>query len=457
MRRSKFALALVLGVVGGLALALVAPSTAQEGGAPAAPAEDPKVAEATRTVAAMRAEIERLSPRRFSGDVGVAWQTEDEFRAFVVAEMEKEYPPEVAAGTQAAWVALGLLPEGTDLRAAMADAVVSQAAAYYLAEKDTFFIVKADLPKSVLAPMILHELQHAMQDQRLGLDALMTAAVASKNGDQAQAARFVFEGEANWLMSVYAMKQMGIDLMSGAEPGGTYLRMQADMPFDQLMQLMKVQAGAMGPSGQKMMDDTLKIPRFIIRGLFDAYNRGQVAVHLAYHHGGWEAVDALFKNPPTSTEQMLHPKEKLFGDEREEPVSVPAPDLSEVLGEGWIKVYEDTLGEGGILILLTDQLPAAARATGPKAAAGWGGDRFAAWALAGSTRPIVAWLSVWDAEAEAAEFAKAYGAAATPRNTARNWPAASVEAKGTAVAVVEGADGELAAKLAAALLAAAPK
>jgi hypothetical protein len=111
--------------------------------------------------------------------------------------------------------------------------------------------------------------------------------------------------------------------------------------------------------------------------------------------GGWDAIDAAFGDPPASTEQILH-IEKYSA--REAPVTVDLPDdLAKKMGSGWSVVLEDTMGEHQTAIWL------GAVAAAADASAGWGGDRITmlggpdgAWAIA--------WQTVWDTEADAAEF-----------------------------------------------------
>ncbi len=68
--------------------------------------------------------------------------------------------------------------------------------------------------------------------------------------------------------------------------------------------------------------------------------------------GTFDGVDALFANPPESTEQVLHP-EKLSS--REAPVAVAFPDdLAARLGDGWCVALQDTFGEFQLRILLAD-------------------------------------------------------------------------------------------------------
>ncbi len=118
----------------------------------------------------------------------------------------------------------------------------------------------------------------------------------------------------------------------------------------------------------------------------------------AYGHGlSLEEGNALLTHPPASTEQVLHP------DKRHEPFQ--AIDLAQAraaLPAECELVFEDTLGELHIAVLFRDL-------DGPGRSAaweGWDGDRWLA-ARCGERREFV-WLTAWDSESDAAEFAAAY-------------------------------------------------
>ncbi|MCZ6573398.1 MAG: hypothetical protein O7C98_09570, partial [Planctomycetota bacterium] len=353
--------------------------------------EDLRQARAEQMVKAMRARIEELTPRRFTQKVDVGFQTKSEFRAAAEEMMAEELPPELVEGQSTAWAALGLMPLNTDLQEMLLDVVVSQAAAYYNPKTDTFYVV-AELPKGQAETIFLHELQHAMQDQVLGLDDIWAKALESGNDDRAQAVRFLVEGEATYLMTVHELGKM-LKRMK-APPGqldaalGAQLKAASNMPYDKMMASMEAMAKTIGGDMAEATRKAKELPPFVMRSLIDAYYRGAYAVHEVKAARGWKGVDELFADPPTSTEQMLHPH-KLLGDKREEPIAVEVPvKVARELGEGWTKAYESTLGEASILILLTDQMPKAQRDAAVAAAAGWGGDRFVAFRRLGGIKLV---------------------------------------------------------------------
>jgi hypothetical protein len=129
-------------------------------------------------------------------------------------------------------------------------------------------------------------------------------------------------------------------------------------------------------------------------------------------HRPFGAVDALWNEPPASTEQVLHPEKY---DACEAPIPVDAAALPTLAGFGRPSA-SDVLGEWAIRTWLGATLPAEIAA---RAAAGWGGDRVGIYtpqatapaptdggAAAPAGAPL-AWLTVWDGPAEADDFARA--------------------------------------------------
>ena len=140
----------------------------------------------------------------------------------------------------------------------------------------------------------------------------------------------------------------------------------------------------------------------------------------------WPALSRLYADPPRSTEQILHPEKYLV--RRDDPQLVLLPDV-----RGMLERF----------------LPEAEAGT---AGAGWGGDQFHPYEGAGGARRALVFLTAWDGEADAREFADAYarlvpkkfpaarsGRGGGNRWTWRHgWDALVVERQGADVLVMEG-------------------
>jgi len=131
-------------------------------------------------------------------------------------------------------------------------------------------------------------------------------------------------------------------------------------------------------------------------------------VQTLQRQGGFAAVDSAFRDPPQSTEQILHPEKYTA---REAPVAVQLPELAAALGEGWRQTATDTLGELDLRILIQQF---GDRQTAERAAAGWGGDRYAL-LEDDAGRAAVAIKTTWDSAPDAQEFFRAYSDAVRKR------------------------------------------
>lgn len=136
------------------------------------------------------------------------------------------------------------------------------------------------------------------------------------------------------------------------------------------------------------------------RRVFFARDHGVAFLSAGRRAQGWKVLRRALSAPPVSTEQVLHP-EKYFC-EKDLPIVVRPP--NPLLGIGaWDVIDEDTLGEFGTSLVLSQGNEAE---TAAKAAAGWGGDRWQVFRSSEGALGLV-WLTVWDTEADAREFASA--------------------------------------------------
>lgn len=285
--------------------------------------------------------------------------------------------------------------------------------------------------------VMAHELNHALQDQTWNI--LEAQKSIRDNSDEVAAIKSIIEGEA---------KNVEWDFTFGGKPSLDHMAVQQQMnqtPWQ------IVQADSQMGGGQFK-----GVPPYLVETLTFPYFPGAKFVNALRKEGGWETVNAAWKNPPRSTEQILHPKEKFLGENREDPSVVEVRGIGPALGIGWKKLTEDTLGEysiGFVIRRFTDNKVAAARV----ASEGWQGDRFYVYRHedAAAHAPILVWVSTWDSEKDAREFTAAYGAAlakkhpnahSTPRRDGAGRHMYVFEnkmyacaVKGTTVVVVEGA------------------
>ena len=246
-----------------------------------------------------------------------------------------------------------------------------------------------------------HEFVHALQDQHYDLEALTDEALDS---EARAAVRALAEGEAELVQSLYLFDN---DFFTEEE----------------------IEAIRNNTGGEEQADLLNTVPPVLINDMIFPYTAGVDFVVELYREGGFAAIDAAWANPPRSTEHILHPDRYLAGDA---PQIVALAPLTATLGAGWELVDEDIMGEFYLRQYLAQQLPASAVG---RAAAGWGGDRYAVYHNAAAGALVMALRLVWDTPADAQEFAAAYadypaallGVVATPQPDGGNcWVADEV-------------------------------
>ncbi|HEV2905108.1 MAG TPA: hypothetical protein VGW32_08680, partial [Pyrinomonadaceae bacterium] len=265
-------------------------------------------------------------------------------------------------------------------------------------------------------PIMAHELVHALQDQHFNLRRFEQW--PDGDSDAQLAAHALIEGDATLAMSQYVMKN----------------------PLRALGFLKSISQSGMAS------EELNKAPRALRETLLFPYQEGMTWARVVHQYGGWSNVSKSFTNLPQSTEQILHP-EKYFVNEA--PVTVSLPDIRTSLGRGWRRIESDVNGEWSLYLILDQFLKSSPDSK--RAAAGWGGDRYAVYE---NQRGQVVYVSVsaWDTEKDAREFFDAYvkrtrlrypGAQALAV-TATGWSArtaegnVSIEIRGKRIVVTEG-------------------
>jgi hypothetical protein len=234
--------------------------------------------------------------------------------------------------------------------------------------------------------LLAHEIAHAITDQRFGLRRALGLSVDGRRllGGDAQRARVALvEGDAT------------LAALATIDARETFLGPSA------LAALLDRMRAATAPGLPPWL---ATLSRFVhADGL-----RFTAAVRAG---SPWSAVDALWADPPGSTEQVLHPDSYYACDE---PIPIGEDAFPSLPGFGR-PTGTDVLGELGVRAWLETAVPPELAA---RAATGWGGDRVAIYTRAaarvdgGADAPApLLWLTVWDDSAEAADFAEAARAA----------------------------------------------
>src|SRR6266508_5890811 len=322
------------------ASAFIAQASAQQ--APAQSSLDALVAPIYQQLAGLRGIASPGSPPP------VLLRSREENRRFMEAEMSRRYSPARIEAERKSLVAWGLIPADYDLRSLFLDLMEEQVSAYY-DPRGKVMVVGDWLPPEQQRAALVHELVHALQDRELPLDNFISPDPG--HGDRLLARQALIEGEA---------VALSFDLM--LKPQGTDISRLPDLSMAQGLILTSAGGPVIG-----------KAPRFLREVLLFPYVEGLGFVYQFRKRHPWSAISDVYRDPPRSTTQIIHPEKYL--DAREHPLPVVIPDLSRLV-PGAHLVTDDDLGEyalGAVLALHLGDVE------GRRAAIGWRGDRYRIW------------------------------------------------------------------------------
>jgi hypothetical protein len=287
---------------------------------------------ATADVATIAARVETLRDLRFRSRPVPQNVTPDQARREGLEDLDRSYPEARRRADEEVLKLLGLIEPDVDLRAVSASIFGEGVAGYYDPRSKRLRIVSQMTPDALGETVLAHELTHALEDQRFGLD------LKEGESDDAALARLALvEGTATLVMQDYLLRYVGAE---------------------------KALSGLLGSA----MQTGPELPPFLQAQLVFPYIGGmQFAQALRTRAGGsWKLVDLADRlRVPDSTEQVLHPDKWVSV---ETPLPVP---LKVTLGAGWQRSASGTWGEWQTGQLLGGSSEAAA--------AGWGGDRYELW------------------------------------------------------------------------------
>lgn len=358
--------------------------------------ENPKEAqkkELISQVETFKKTVSRIRGKDFREDFKVSIKSKEELRKFILEKTEEaEFTEELDKSTKLL-VKLGLVKPETDLKKLMIEVMTEQVAGLYDPEEKELCLMEGTMEGPMQEVALAHEIFHALQDQYYSIDSMMK--VIRHDDDLALAVNSIIEGEAT---------------LGGFEPmfekqGGSII----SIPMD-LGQMIRQQARM----AQEMQPDSAlaKAPAFIRQTLFFRYAEGASFMQAALRkYKSWKELDRVFDNPPMSTEQVMHPQK--YFEEIDYPVRIRLPRLHEKLEGDWEETYTSTMGEFEISVLLCEFVGEKIAAV---AAEGWDGDSYTMIESKEKGGPqIIGWLSVWDTDKDAQEFAEAYAKALAKR------------------------------------------
>lgn len=314
-------------------------------------------------------------------------RSRDEIRAYVLRQMNEDRTPQERYADAKSAEAFGLLPKGFDLDSFMVELLTEQIAGLYDPKAHEFYI--ADwIPLQDQRMVMAHELTHALEDQHFQIEAWLKA--AKPNGDAELAREAVLEGSAMAAMVDYLLLGTGQSLKNLPE-------------FDP-----SALVGDMGSTPTLQ-----KAPQFIKDGLIFPYFGGMTFAAAILKPRGWSALSDVFKNPPLSTQQIMHPALYLSG---KRPEKVELPPLDKLLGPQWKHLDEDILGEFGWKEVLKQFLD---EDRAKPLAAAWIGDRYLLFENTQNKRLLLATRLRLSSDEQASRFFGQYSEALEKKHSER--------------------------------------
>ena len=287
----------------------------------------------------------------------------------------------------------GLLPKGYDLHSEFLRMLAEQVAAYYDTKTKSVNLLDW-VPPDTQKPVLAHELTHALQDQKIGLEKWERAGAKDDNPlpdpqeyvvEEAQAARqCVAEGQAMVVLFDYTLAPVGKDVISAPEI---------------------VEAMRAGMADSKDSPVFAAAPMFLRESLMMPYTWGTDFVRTVLtKKGKGAAYGGMLENPPVDTRQIMEPETYLLN----QVVAAPEiPDLDKLVAPAYERFDFGGMGEFDVYLL--------ARQYGGDDAPKdhyphWrGGYYFAAHAKTAPKDQIaMLYFSRWDSPESARTFAKLY-------------------------------------------------
>lgn len=302
-------------------------------------------------------QVEKATGLTFKRPPAVAQRSSREVRTFVEAQLDEPRARASLAGRERFWKRMGAIPEHRDLRELYVDLLEEQVVGYYDPKRDTLYVVEGR-DDAVVRMVLGHELIHALQDQYVNLDSVLTQ---QGDDDRAGAAQALLEGQATY-DQIVSMSRGIINASTNWPQTRDQIRAARNATPRMAAAPTIVQEALIFPylSGAEL-----------VRRLRDSAPQGNVLARF-----------------PLSTEQVMH-AEKFERGAAEGPLAVRIAGLAGAS-------FDNTVGEFETRVLLYEQLRNVEQAT--QAARGWGGDRVVL------NDDVMAWASAWDTPVDASEF-----------------------------------------------------
>ena len=306
-------------------------------------------------------ELELLEP------LDIEVKTREQLQQEQIDNMEADFPVEDTADWNQVLVFLGYIEDGDNMAEIYTSLMGSQVLGYYDPTTGQLVVVSTSEDEwgATDKSTFVHETVHALQDQHYDLIEVQGRDLVYTD-DIYFARTALIEGDATTAEVLYLVENDLIDQI-----------LEESEDYD-----------------STAVDDA---PFFLSETLYFPYNEGAEFVMSFWTEGGWDAVDAVWQNPPSTSEQILHP-EKYVDGEGAIPVAIADP--LETFGDEWRLLEYNENGELGVRVFLENG--GATHRDATNASEGWGGD--STYIITNGDETAMVWNTAWDTEDDAIEF-----------------------------------------------------
>lgn len=357
-----------------------------------APAESPNAGPLCSQAAGIASELAMISGMNLHHAVPCDLITKQKVNDFLKKRVKEATTPDEIRAEELTLKKFGFVPPDFDLEKSTVDLLTEQAAAFYDYDKKKLFVTETTSPETE-SPVLAHELSHAIADQNFNLGKFIRQGRKSDDGATARLA--VMEGQATWLMSEYLARKLGQSLKNSPS-------------------LVRMMSALGDSSGQYPVFDNA--PLYLRQTLVFPYTKGMLFQQAVIEKDGDKGFAEVFRRPPASTQQILHP-EKYF--QAVQPVTPELPDPK--LPHGFKSLVGGSLGELDHEVLLEQYAgKAAADEIGPH----WAGSVFELRENKKAGRVVLLYAVQWDSPDTARRYFEAYRQA-----LAKKWKKMDVSAE----------------------------
>lgn len=363
-------------------------------------------------------EVNNIRGLSLNADLKRALMTTSELKDTVINDFFKDYTEEDAQNDTKVLSALGLLKPDFDLRQFYLDLYSEQIAGYYDSTTKEMYVIADGGFGGPERMTYSHEFTHVLQDQNYDLEngLKLNEDYCKQETEYCAAVSALVEGDATLSEQFW------------------FLQYSTSQDKNQVSDFLKIYSSPVYDSAPEYMQNDFLFP----------YQQGFDFVNQLYSRKKWQSINDAFKNPPVSTEQILHPEKY----PSETPVHVEIVDMLPALGDGWSEVDRNVIGEWYTYLILTSGIDPRFRvsdADAKTASAGWGGDTYVYYSRDTTDGYIFAWRSTWDTNVEADEFfsigreygSKRWGNPSIDNDASISW---STDKDGTVTMLKSGSD-----------------